>query len=63
MVLSNIPRGLNRLIGRDADVQALVALLRDSRLVTLTGAGGSGKTRLASEVAAVSAQAFPHGIV
>jgi predicted ATPase/DNA-binding SARP family transcriptional activator len=63
MVLTNIPRGLNRLIGRDADVSALVALLRDSRLVTLTGAGGSGKTRLASEVAAVSADAFPDGIV
>jgi len=63
MSFSSIPRGLNRLIGRDADVRALVALLRDNRLVTLTGAGGSGKTRLASEVAARSADRFPDGIV
>jgi predicted ATPase/DNA-binding SARP family transcriptional activator len=63
MSLSSIPRGLNRLIGRDADVQGLVALLRDNRLITLTGAGGSGKTRLASEVAALATDVFAHGIV
>jgi len=57
-----IPRGLSRLIGRDADVDALRKLLSASRLVTLTGAGGSGKTRLASEVAMVVAEQFPHGV-
>ena len=62
MASTDIPRGLNRLIGRDEAIESLRALLRDSRLVTLTGAGGSGKTRLASEVAALSAGDFEHGV-
>ena len=50
---SNLPVTVTRLIGRDADVQRLAALLADHRVVTLTGSGGVGKTRLA--IAAVSA--------
>ena len=53
------------LIGRAAEVAAVRALLAtpDVRLVTLTGAPGIGKTRLATEIAAVSAPAFPGGVV
>lgn len=45
-----LPVALTELIGRDADVDRLRALLDDHRLVTLTGPGGAGKTRLALEV-------------
>ena len=62
MTPAGIPRGLSRLIGRDADVDALRKLVRESRLVTLTGAGGSGKTRLAAEVAAAVAGEFSDGV-
>jgi predicted ATPase/class 3 adenylate cyclase len=47
----NLPASLDRFIGRQHDLDAIRALLRKHRLVTLTGAGGSGKTRLALEVA------------
>lgn len=49
----DIPHQLTTLIGRQSETETLVALLRSSstRLVTVTGAGGIGKTRLAIEVA------------
>ena len=43
------PAARSSFIGRDRELGELLALLRDSRLVTLTGPGGSGKTRLAME--------------
>ena len=46
-----LPVALDRFVGRSADITRLVALVADERLVTLTGPGGSGKTRLALEVA------------
>ncbi|MBU8544815.1 MULTISPECIES: hypothetical protein [Roseomonadaceae] len=42
-----MPRPLTRLVGRDADLERLAAQLREARLVTVVGAGGVGKTRLA----------------
>ena len=46
-----LPASLTSLIGRDDDVQAVLDHVRSSRLVTLTGPAGVGKTRLALEVA------------
>ncbi|HEY7036483.1 MAG TPA: BTAD domain-containing putative transcriptional regulator [Thermomicrobiales bacterium] len=60
----NLPASPSPLIGRDAEVEAVQTLLwrQDVRLVTLTGAGGIGKTRLALEVAAAMREEFPDGV-
>ena len=50
------------LIGRESDVPAVAEALRAHRLVTLTGVGGVGKTRLALEVAARRAAEFADGV-
>jgi predicted ATPase/class 3 adenylate cyclase len=50
---TNLPRPASSFVGRDREVHEVVALLRNgARLVTLTGPGGSGKTRLSIEAAA-----------
>jgi predicted ATPase len=49
-------------IGRESEVTEVQAVLRTHRLVTLTGVGGVGKTRLALEVAARLADEFPDGV-
>jgi predicted ATPase/class 3 adenylate cyclase len=50
---TNLPRPVSSFVGREREVQEIVALLRGgARLVTLTGPGGSGKTRLSIETAA-----------
>jgi predicted ATPase/DNA-binding winged helix-turn-helix (wHTH) protein len=46
----NLPSPLTRLIGRAEELEAIKARLKSSRLVTLTGTGGVGKTRLAIEI-------------
>jgi predicted ATPase/class 3 adenylate cyclase len=46
-----LPVALDRFVGRSADITRLVGLVADEPLITLTGPGGSGKTRLALEVA------------
>jgi predicted ATPase/class 3 adenylate cyclase len=58
----NLRPAATSLIGRDAEVAEIEALLRKRRLVTLTGVGGVGKTRLALEVAAQLANEFPDGV-
>jgi predicted ATPase/class 3 adenylate cyclase len=49
-------------VGRESEVAAIEAAVRAHRLVTLTGVGGVGKTRLALEVAARLADEFPDGV-
>src|ERR687894_1308328 len=49
--LHNLPVQLSSLVGREAELTSVKRALADSRLVTLTGLGGSGKSRLAMEVA------------
>lgn len=60
----SLPRPPARLIGRERELAALRDLLTqdDSQLVTLTGPGGTGKTRVAQEVAASLADRFPDGV-
>ena len=58
----NLPTRLTSLIGREADTAAVLAALGDSRLVTLIGTGGVGKSRLALQVAAESVDHFDGGV-
>ncbi|WP_228539800.1 BTAD domain-containing putative transcriptional regulator [Nocardia sp. XZ_19_385] len=58
---TNIPAQRTALIGRDSELDELRRAVGDARLVTLTGPGGVGKTRLAAAVAAELAGPFPHG--
>lgn len=58
----NLPIQLTSFITRDADVAAIKDLLADHRLVTLTGSGGCGKTRLGLQVAADLVDSFPDGV-
>ena len=51
-LLTNLPAQLSSFIGREAELAAVRRLVARSRLVTLTGAGGAGKTRLGLRVAA-----------
>lgn len=57
-----LPRPLTSFVGRGAEVVALGTLLDGRPLVTLTGVGGSGKTRLAVEVARQRADRYPDGV-
>ena len=60
---SNLPITATDLVGRDQELAELCGLLSNgSRLVTLTGAGGSGKTRLALQVAAELSEDFFDGV-
>ncbi|MCA2178651.1 winged helix-turn-helix domain-containing protein [Nonomuraea glycinis] len=59
---TNLPAPLTALIGREQDVAEVGTLLGTARLVTLTGPGGVGKTRLALAVAERAADAFPDGV-
>ena len=58
----NLPHQLSSLVGREELVGDVADAVRASRLVTLTGVGGVGKTRLALEVGADMAGEFPDGV-
>jgi predicted ATPase len=58
----NLRRAATSFIGREFEVDEIEATVRAHRLVTLTGVGGVGKTRLAVEVAAQLADEFPDGV-
>jgi predicted ATPase/class 3 adenylate cyclase/DNA-binding CsgD family transcriptional regulator len=62
VVSQRLPVQLTSFVGRDAELATLRELLADNRLVTLTGAGGVGKTRLAVEIAAQLTKEFADGV-
>jgi predicted ATPase/class 3 adenylate cyclase len=57
----NLPRQVTTFVGREREIETLVGLVRDRPVVTLTGVGGVGKTRLAVQVAAEVVADFPDG--
>ena len=61
---TNLPVPATPFLGREQEIEELAALMRraDVRLVTLTGPGGSGKTRLALQAAAAAADDYDHGV-
>src|SRR5215472_7636029 len=60
--LDNLPTQLTRFIGREGEIAEIKRLLETTRLLTLTGPGGCGKTRLALQVAADSLEQFAGGV-
>jgi class 3 adenylate cyclase len=59
---TNLPLQPTPLIGRGEELRAVLGLMSSSRLLTLTGAGGSGKTRLALQAAAEVVTEFADGV-
>jgi predicted ATPase/class 3 adenylate cyclase len=59
---NNLPEQLTGFVGRERELSDASELLASSRLVTLTGPGGTGKTRLSLQVAADATDAFPDGV-
>ena len=58
----NLPSSVSSLVGRQQALAEVLGVLQAARLVTLTGAGGVGKTRLALSVAAAALPAYPDGV-
>jgi predicted ATPase/class 3 adenylate cyclase len=58
---SNLPGEVTDLVGREEEIERLTGVVDASRIVTLTGPGGSGKTRLALGLAQAIRDRFPHG--
>jgi predicted ATPase/DNA-binding CsgD family transcriptional regulator len=58
----DLPASLTSFVGRERELDLVRAMLATSRLVTLTGPGGIGKTRLALESAAGLTERFPNGV-
>jgi predicted ATPase/transcriptional regulator with XRE-family HTH domain len=61
-VVSNLPAPLTSFVGRERELAAVRRALGGARLLTLTGTGGVGKTRLALRVAEELLWAYPHGV-
>ncbi|MCW3052512.1 MAG: transcriptional activator [Chthonomonadales bacterium] len=60
--VNNLPKPLTSFIGRDREIAEITTLLTTTRLLTLTGAGGCGKTRLALQVALETLEQYPEGV-
>jgi predicted ATPase/class 3 adenylate cyclase len=61
-VPNNLPTQLTSFLGRQQEIAEASKLLLDGRLLTLTGPGGTGKTRLSLQIAADASDRFPDGI-
>lgn len=61
-IANNLPRQPNPLIGREREISEIKKLLRTTRLLTLVGAGGIGKTRLSLQVAEEVMEAYVDGV-
>jgi predicted ATPase/class 3 adenylate cyclase len=59
---NNLPTQLTSFVGREKELEEAGGLLERNRLVTLTGPGGTGKTRLSLQIAADAAERYPDGI-
>jgi predicted ATPase/class 3 adenylate cyclase len=59
---NNLPKQLTSFIGRERELSEALRLLEASRILTFTGPGGTGKTRLSLQVAAEAADSFPDGV-
>src|SRR6266540_1198779 len=62
MIFTNLPVQLTSFIGRERELTEVEGLVSTSRLVTLTGAGGCGKTRLAIQIANMVSNTFADGV-
>ena len=59
---NNLPTQVTSFVGRATELAETTAQLESTRLLTLTGPGGTGKTRLSLQLAAAAAEAFPDGV-
>ncbi|MBV9470363.1 MAG: tetratricopeptide repeat protein, partial [Abitibacteriaceae bacterium] len=59
---NNLPLQLTSFVGREHDISKVKDLLKGSRVITLTGFGGTGKTRLSLQVAADLLEEYPDGV-
>jgi predicted ATPase/class 3 adenylate cyclase len=59
---NNLPRLLTSFVGRETELKEAIRLLETARVLTLTGPGGTGKTRLSLQVAAELADSYPDGV-
>jgi predicted ATPase/DNA-binding CsgD family transcriptional regulator len=61
-IASNLPAQITSFVGRQRELAEVKELLKTARLVTLTGPGGTGKTRLSLQVAAAVSGHYAHGV-